>query len=159
MNPLTLNRIVEILARQGELPVVFGDPLPGIDTMPLPPGSLAQSVLLNGPMFKLRRVADRLAALDEARRSLHRGGLVAALAVSRFAQLFKPDLPAVNHTHTPADLAAEMTRAGLISVEVIAVEGPFWMTANNDPELLRRIESEPSLLGASLHLLALARKP
>jgi len=159
MKQLTLNRIVELLARQGEMPVVIGHPLAGIETMPLEPGGLAKAVLLNGPMFELRRVADRLAALDEARRSLHRGGLVAALAVSRFARLFDPQVPEAAHTHTPADLAAELTRAGFISVEVVAVEGPFWLAGKPDSTLLRRIESEPSLLGASLHLLALGRKP
>jgi ubiquinone/menaquinone biosynthesis C-methylase UbiE len=73
--------------------------------------------------------------------------------------------------HTPPELEAEIRDAGLELDALLAVEGPFWCIANfdqlwNEPplrqimlETLRRVEAEPSLLGASAHWLAVARRP
>ena len=73
--------------------------------------------------------------------------------------------------HHPRDLANELEEAGFAGVEVLAVEGPFWCLQNFDEiwskeELrqrmlifLRQVERDQSLIGASAHLLALARKP
>jgi SAM-dependent methyltransferase len=73
--------------------------------------------------------------------------------------------------HHPRDLAVELEEAGFLDVEVLAVEGPFWCLPDFDGiwsdadhrerllTFLRRIERDPSLTGASAHLLALARKP
>ena len=75
------------------------------------------------------------------------------------------------YLHHPDELRAEVEEAGLIHVATLAVEGPAWMTqwaldAWDDPTsrervlaALRMIEAEPSLLGASAHLLAVARTP
>jgi ubiquinone/menaquinone biosynthesis C-methylase UbiE len=72
--------------------------------------------------------------------------------------------------HRPEDLAAEMHRAGLTAVSVRGVEGPGWMLLDFDDrwedealraEMLdvgRKLESEPSIVGASAHLLAIGRK-
>ncbi len=70
--------------------------------------------------------------------------------------------------HRPEDLAAELRDAGFGDVQVLAVEGPAWSTARlqdawSDPverqelmEFLALIEREPSVVGASAHLIALA---
>jgi len=72
--------------------------------------------------------------------------------------------------HHPEELAAETREAGFQEQNVVAVEGPMWLLSTfdeiwSDParrrSLLadtRRIESEPSMLGVSAHLLAVARK-
>jgi ubiquinone/menaquinone biosynthesis C-methylase UbiE len=73
--------------------------------------------------------------------------------------------------HEPEQLHAELEEAGFIDVAVFAVEGIAWVAKDldarlSDPErrryvldLLRRLETEPSILGASPHLLAVARRP
>jgi hypothetical protein len=79
--------------------------------------------------------------------------------------------------HRPGELTAELAEAGLAEVDEFAVEGPGWMLFDtplregspgtpNDPELVEHaarcaqvVEQEPSLLGASAHLLAIGREP
>jgi ubiquinone/menaquinone biosynthesis C-methylase UbiE len=73
--------------------------------------------------------------------------------------------------HRPEELAAEVAEAGFDDVKALAIEGPAWSAgmfpeAWNDPaqrqslmESLSSIENEPSLLGASAHLLAVAHRP
>ena len=63
----------------------------------------------------------------------------------------------------------EIADAGLRDFHVLAVEGPVWTVPGVDEWLddatsrnrllgvLRTVESEPSLLGASAHLIATAR--
>ena len=73
--------------------------------------------------------------------------------------------------HHPEELRAEVADAGLEVVELVGVEGLAgslpqldrrWQSAR-DRELIlwaaRVIEAEPSLLGLSAHLLAVARSP
>lgn len=56
------------------------------DARALPYGDgTADAVLLLGPLYHLQELADRRRALDEARRVLRPGGLLAAAAISRFA--------------------------------------------------------------------------
>jgi ubiquinone/menaquinone biosynthesis C-methylase UbiE len=71
--------------------------------------------------------------------------------------------------HRPEDLAAEVRDAGFGDVQILAVEGPAWSAALfheawADPaqrqslmEFLSLIEREPSIQGASAHVLAVAR--
>lgn len=74
--------------------------------------------------------------------------------------------------HRPDEPAAEAAGAGLVDARTAAVEGPAWLLGPRlddvlaDPGLrgyllaaLRRVEHEPSLLGASSHLLTTARRP
>src|SRR5690349_7412052 len=51
------------------------------------PDESADAVLLLGPLYHLTERSDRVCALQEARRVVRPGGLVAAAAVSRFASL------------------------------------------------------------------------
>ena len=64
--------------------------------------------------------------------------------------------------HRPDELPAEVADAGLRLDRIVSVEGPLWMVdeVRRDPahlHWLRRVEEEPSLLGASQHLLTVAR--
>lgn len=73
------------------------------------------------------------------------------------------------YLHRPEELAAEMGDAGLTHEGTFAIEGPLWMLQDFEEQwqdevrrermlsLVRAIESEPSLLGASGHLLAVGR--
>jgi SAM-dependent methyltransferase len=72
--------------------------------------------------------------------------------------------------HHPDELRAEMEDAGFDGIEVLAVEGVSWTAPDlaerlADPtarrivlEIVRRTEREPSLLGASPHLLGIAKR-
>ena len=73
--------------------------------------------------------------------------------------------------HKPEELCEEVYEAGFGAVQVLAVEGPIWSAGGfekawADPaqrekllEYLEKTEREPSLQGASAHLLAVARRP
>jgi ubiquinone/menaquinone biosynthesis C-methylase UbiE len=73
--------------------------------------------------------------------------------------------------HRPEELVAEVRDAGFDGARVLAIEGPAWSTGYFrqawDDELQRRelmqflslVEEEPSLRGASAHLLAVAHAP
>jgi ubiquinone/menaquinone biosynthesis C-methylase UbiE len=72
--------------------------------------------------------------------------------------------------HLPEEFAAEVSEGGFESIELFAIEGPGWLARDFDrlwdsPEhrerllgLLRKVEREPTLIGASSHILALGRK-
>lgn len=71
--------------------------------------------------------------------------------------------------HEPEELQSEMVEAGLHVDALIGVEGPAWLLADLEAHLeneasrvrlmrvLELVESEPSLLGASAHVMAVAR--
>jgi len=72
------------------------------------------------------------------------------------------------YLHRPDEFAQEVADAGWSNVAIVAIEGPglfadmyFWLEDADRQEVLlraiRRVESEPSILGASPHLLAIAR--
>ena len=72
--------------------------------------------------------------------------------------------------HRPEELDAEIREAGFEEVRVLAVEGPIWSAAQfsqawGDPvqredlmKFLSLVEREPSIIGASGHLLAVGRR-
>ena len=82
----------------------------------------------------------------------------------------RPDYFTTAYFHRPEDLGEEMESAGFDEVQVLGVEGPGWMIADFDQRwadpaqradlmaIARALESEPSILGASAHLLGLGRK-
>jgi SAM-dependent methyltransferase len=133
----------------------------------------ADVVLLLGPLYHLTDAADRARALREARRALRPGGLLAAAAVTRFAStldgvaqgfLLEPGFEAI----VERDLAEGQVTA-LVAVEGAvgaAAEARFLDAWLDDPakreillRAIRRVEAEPSLLGASPHVLAVATRP
>ncbi|HEX2373780.1 MAG TPA: methyltransferase domain-containing protein [Actinomycetota bacterium] len=80
----------------------------------------------------------------------------------------RPEWFTTAYFHLPEELAQELTEAGLRPRAVLAVEGPAWILTDIQQRLadptrrervlaaIRRVETEPSLLGASAHLLAVA---
>jgi ubiquinone/menaquinone biosynthesis C-methylase UbiE len=80
----------------------------------------------------------------------------------------RPEWFTTAYFHLPDELAGEVAEAGLRLQAVVAVEGPAWLLPDiakrlADParrervlRAIRRVETEPSLLGASAHLLAVA---
>jgi len=72
--------------------------------------------------------------------------------------------------HRPEDLASELAAAGLSHEATLSVEGPAWLLPDLDKRLaderrravllaaIASIETEPSLLSVSAHLLAVARR-
>ncbi len=72
--------------------------------------------------------------------------------------------------HRPEELAGEFLNAGFEVLELLAIEGPGWLAHDferlwNDPQqrerllaAVRKVESEPCLLGASSHIMTIARK-
>src|SRR5688572_8441102 len=161
----------------------------------------ADVVLMLGPLYHLTAREDRVKALQEARRVLKPGGLLAAAAISRWASamdglardLFNdPAFTAIvdqdlrdgqhrnpsgrleyfttAHFHRPEDLRQEATDASLHVEALYGIEGPGWILpdlrerlgdARRREDLLRvarQLESEPSVLGASAHLLILGRR-
>jgi SAM-dependent methyltransferase len=116
--------------------------------------------LLLGPLYHLRSLEDRLAALREARRVTRPGGWVFAAAISRYAALGGAVLgrpiphplpgswvallergdisPALSrfpggHAHTAEELADEFATAGLGAAEVHAVEGAAGLALESLP--------------------------
>jgi ubiquinone/menaquinone biosynthesis C-methylase UbiE len=68
--------------------------------------------------------------------------------------------------HRPEELRAELESAALEVTGVFGVEGPGWLLVRDEvdpPEALLRVaralEQEPSTIGTSAHLLAIARRP
>lgn len=71
--------------------------------------------------------------------------------------------------HHPEEIAAECADAGLTHDKTMAIEGPAWLLSDLDERLgdvhrrktlldaLAQLETEPSLLGVSAHLLTIAR--
>jgi len=82
-----------------------------------------------------------------------------------------PDRFTTAYFHRPEELGQEAAEAGLVPFGVLGVELTGWLVGNlgallSGPERtatlldwLRLLEAEPSLYGASAHLLALARRP
>ncbi|HXR38333.1 MAG TPA: methyltransferase domain-containing protein [Terracidiphilus sp.] len=83
----------------------------------------------------------------------------------------RPDYFTTAYFHRPEDLRAEVLDAGLELAGVFGIEGPGWIFPDVAERLAddrrradllrvaRSLESEPAMLAASAHLLALARKP
>ena len=73
--------------------------------------------------------------------------------------------------HRPGEMSRELLAAGFQVVEIVAIEGPAWLAKDfdrlwNDPDqrerllaVVRKVEKEPSILGATAHIMAIGRKP
>ncbi len=73
--------------------------------------------------------------------------------------------------HRPEEIHAEASESGFCDIEVLGVEGPGWLAKDFEErwrdarrrerllELVRRVECDAPLLGCSIHLLAVGRKP
>jgi SAM-dependent methyltransferase len=75
------------------------------------------------------------------------------------------------YLHVPDELAQDIADAGLLLDGLLAVEGPGWLVPDFEErwqnesrrqqllDALGRVEREPSMLGVSAHLIAVARRP
>jgi len=105
-------------------------------------------------------------------------------ADERFREIVKRDLSSGQHRnptdsadyfttayfHRPDELRAEIQDANFHEIKVLGIEGPAWGAAafrsaladvaqrGTLLEMLSEIEDEPSIVGASAHLIAVARK-
>jgi ubiquinone/menaquinone biosynthesis C-methylase UbiE len=76
-----------------------------------------------------------------------------------------------SYFHRPEELEAEVAEAGYQNIRVLAVEGPVWSAGRFKKawadetqrktlmEFLALVEQEPSIRGASAHLVAVANRP
>ena len=83
----------------------------------------------------------------------------------------RPEWFTTAYFHDPDELVREVRDAGLILADLLAVEGPGWLLPEFDArwhddgrrqellEAIARIERDPSMLGVSAHILAVARHP
>jgi SAM-dependent methyltransferase len=76
----------------------------------------------------------------------------------------QPDYFTTAYFHLPVELAREARACGLRDVQLFAVEGPSWIVEDPDDitnQLFaaRAVESEPSLIAASSHLLVTGTTP
>ena len=80
----------------------------------------------------------------------------------------RPEFFTTAYFHTPDDLVQEIGQAGFASVAIYGVEGPGWPLRQEwaDPRrreqillAARSVETHPSLVGFSHHLIAAATKP
>jgi SAM-dependent methyltransferase len=123
--------------------------------LPFEDGS-ADCVLLFGPLYHLLERDGRIAALAEARRVLRPGGLLAAIAISRYTWLldglavgrvfreptrFDTVVEALRtgrvprpawYLHRPDELTDEVREAGFDVEELLGVEGPGWLLERFD---------------------------
>ena len=83
----------------------------------------------------------------------------------------KPDWFTTAYFHLPEELRGEVEEVGFAVRTLIGIEGPAWAAPDLDAWLedprrrakllatIGRVEAEPSLIGASAHLLVVARRP
>ena len=157
-------------------------------------------VLIMGPLYHLTERNQRIAALQESYRILRKGGIIFAVAISRYAstlhgmidgnmdpefiEIVSRDLregqrrnpnehPAYFTTaylHRPEELKSEIKTVGFNLEGLFGIQGPAWLLQNleeqwADPNyrerllnIARSLESEPSVIGVSAHIMAIARK-
>ena len=82
----------------------------------------------------------------------------------------RPEWFTTAYFHLPEELRDEVIEAGFKVEALVGIEGPGWVLADLDSwlenpsrrsrllEAIRRVESEPSLLGASAHILVVGRR-
>lgn len=135
----------------------------------------ARRVLKPGGQLFAAAISRWASALDGLTRDLLQDPRFAAIVVRdlREGQHRNPteraDYFTTAYFHRPDELRSEVASAGLILEGLYGVEGPGWLLSDvaarlADPgrradllQVARQLEAEPSILGVSAHLLAVAR--
>jgi SAM-dependent methyltransferase len=131
------------------------------------------AVLLLGPLYHLPRTADRQRALSEALRVLRPGGRLLAEVIPRHSWII--DATAHDLLGSPGiwDTFDLNLRTGHGNDLGLVSDGGFWAYFHQPDEVQAEVEragfcheraitlteSEPSMLGVSAHLIAVASKP
>jgi ubiquinone/menaquinone biosynthesis C-methylase UbiE len=136
----------------------------------------AQRVLRPGGTLFAAAISRFASLLDGFSRALVRDPLFVALLERDLADgqhrnpTPNPVYFTTAHLHRPGELTAELSDAGFSVVDLIGIEGPFWCMHDFDAlwaepstralmlRVLNHVDAEPSLLGASAHMLAVCRK-
>jgi len=122
----------------------------------------SDAVLLHGPLYHLTERLDRVRALAEVRRVLRPGGIVAAVAITRYASavvgivngwvwdpryvdMVREELATGQHRrpsgwrvfttayfHDPEELTSELFEAGLQHDTTLGIQGPGWLAPDFD---------------------------
>lgn len=83
----------------------------------------------------------------------------------------RPEWFTTAYFHLPEEVRGEVKEAGFVVEALVGIEGPAWAAPNLDAWLedprrrakllaaIERVEAEPSLIGASAHLLVVGRRP
>jgi hypothetical protein len=83
----------------------------------------------------------------------------------------RPEWFTTAYFHLPEELRGEVKEAGFAVEALVGIEGPAWAVPDLDACLevprrretllaaIGRVEAEPSLIGASAHLLVVGRRP
>jgi ubiquinone/menaquinone biosynthesis C-methylase UbiE len=139
--------------------------------------SEARRVLKRGGRLFAAAISRWASALDGLSRELFQDPRFAAIVEQdlRDGQHRNPterrDYFTTAYFHRPDELRAEVLGAGLILEGLYGIEGPGWLLSDVDARLAdprrragllqvaRLLESEPSMLGVSAHLLVVARTP
>ena len=152
---LHVEQALEASARQPDHPMAscqIGD----ARDLPFESESL-DAVLLHGPLYHLTERLDRVRALTEVRRVLRPGGVIAAVAIARYASavigiingwiwdqsyrdMVREELvrgqhrrPSAWHVfttayfHDPEELSDELAEAGLQHDTTLGIQGPGWL--------------------------------
>ncbi len=157
-------------------------------------------VLMLGPLYHLTERSQRIAALRESYRILRKGGIIFAVAISRYAstlhgmidgnmdpefiKIASRDLREGQHRnpnehpryfttaflHRPEEFKSEIETAGFNIEGLFGIQGPAWLLQNLEEQwadashrerllhIARSLENEPSVIGVSAHIMAIARK-
>ncbi len=157
-------------------------------------------VLMLGPLYHLTERNERISALQESYRILRRGGIIFAVAISRYASTLRgmtdgimdpeyikivdrdlrdgqhrnpnehPAYFTTAYLHRPEELESEIEVVGFDVEGLFGIQGPGWLLQNLEEQwadrncrerllnIARSLESEPSAIGVSTHIMAIARK-
>ncbi|HKE84024.1 MAG TPA: methyltransferase domain-containing protein [Vicinamibacterales bacterium] len=136
--------------------------------------SEARRVLAPGGLFVAAYISRFASACDGIQEGALRDATFAAVVDGDLSDGIhrnptnRPEWFTTAYFHRPEDISREIEDAGLRFDTLIGVEGPGWVSNELDSWLdestqrerllrvLRRIESEPSLIGASAHILGVA---
>ena len=137
----------------------------------------ARRALEPGGVMLAAAISRYASALDGLGRDLYRDSRFAAIVERDLAEgqhrngTEREDFFTTSYFHRPDELVSEVSEAGLALDGIYGIEGPGWLLPDfearwADPRrredllhVARRLEAEPSILGVSAHLIAVARRP